>query len=275
MKNSCFFCGIIGLIFNSILSITKVVIGLLTGSIGIMVDAINNIIDMSSSVLLLIGNKCQKNNSIYQHYRYNIFEYLTGLIISIVMIITSIIFVYNSISKIINPIELVFNKYTYLLILIAFLLKIIQYFLYKKINKKSNISSIDVIIIETKNDIITSISIITSIIIMNIFEINIDGYIGLIISIYVLIVSIKIFIKMNQLIIGNKISKDEENKIIKILSSYKKILKYNNLKIYSNNNYKYIIVNILFEDNNIKKYVNYLKRKYKKELNIDIYINLI
>lgn len=173
------FCGKFGIIINFILGFTKVILGIIFNSISMMIEAVNNIIDMFSSILLLIGIKKSIN------------EKNISFVISFFMIITSCIFVDESIDKIINPCKLIFDKYFYIILVITFIIKIFQYNVYKNIYQKNKRSSIRVITIETKNDIVNSFSIALSLIIMSYFSINVDGFIGLIASLYILYNSVK------------------------------------------------------------------------------------
>ena len=96
--------GIFGIITNLILSIIKIIIGVLTNSVSIVADAVNNMSDMASSVLTIVGfklvNKKPDKEHPYGHARY---EYIYGLLIAIVMIIIGFSFAKESILKIINP----------------------------------------------------------------------------------------------------------------------------------------------------------------------------
>lgn len=183
--------GTIGISSNTLLFICKLILGLICGSITIIVDAVNNITDALSSILTLLGfklaNKPADKEHPYGHARY---EYVMGLIISVIILSIGVIFTKSCVEKIFNPQELTITTTVYIILLISILIKVFQMLVYFNFGKTISSDTLRASGIDARNDIITTSTILVSMIIMNVFSINIDGYIGLVVSIFIIYSSI-------------------------------------------------------------------------------------
>lgn len=226
--------GIYGVISNAILTIIKFVIGVLSNSVSIMADAINNMSDMASCVFTIVGFKLSGKKPDHDHpYGYARYEYVFGFVISIFMIIIGLLFIKESIIKIINPEELVINIYTYIVLSLAIIIKITQMIVYLDFSKSINSNALKASAIDTRNDILSTSAILISMIVMNIYKINIDGYIGLIVSLFVIYSSIKVMKETLDPIIGTIPSKEQVDDIKKKLLSYDCVLGIHDLTIHN------------------------------------------
>lgn len=198
--------GIFGIIVNLFLGTIKLLLGLFTNSITIIADAFNNVTDMTSSILTIIGFKLSsKKSSQYNQKIYMKYEYLSSILISILMLTLGIIFLFKSINKIIKPEDIIINLITFTILLISLIVKSIQYIVLKDFAQSINSKTLKTNSLETKNDIITNISILISMIIMKILNINIDGYLGLIVSLFIIYISsTNIKKEVQDLVIKNK-----------------------------------------------------------------------
>lgn len=274
--------GIVGIILNLILGIIKIILGIYVNSISILADAFNNLTDMTSSILTIVGFKLSNKKPTQTHpYGYARYEYISGLLISIFMVIMSSIFVIESLIKVINPEKILINKMIYIILFITLLIKIIQMLYYLKMTKKISSISLKATTIETRNDIITNISILISMYIMNIYNINIDGLIGLIVSLILVLSSIKMFKETVYPLIGIVPNEEKIKNIENILLSYKQVQGIHDLMIH---NYgvgiDYITVHIEIESNlsiiEMQKLTNKIEKDFKKnDLNINIHVDPI
>lgn len=135
--------GTFGIITNIILFIIKIIIGLISNSVTIIADAFNNLSDSGSSILTLVGFKLTSKPADKEHpYGHARYEYITGIIISILILSMGVLFIKTSIEKIINPEEMAINISTYLVLIVAIIIKAIQMFVYldfaKAINSRNN-----------------------------------------------------------------------------------------------------------------------------------------
>ena len=272
--------GIFGIITNLILSIIKIIIGVLTNSVSIVADAVNNMSDMASSVLTIVGfklvNKKPDKEHPYGHARY---EYIYGLLIAIVMIIIGFSFAKESILKIINPENLDITTLTFIVLSISIILKVIQMIVYLDFSKRIKSSTLKTSAIDTRNDIISTSVILLSMIIMKIYNINIDGILGLMVSLFIIYTSIKISIEVMQPLVGILPDKKQINQIKKLVLSYDEVLGIHDLVIHNygvNNDFLTLHVELnsklsLLEAHDL---VDSIENELREKYNIDASIHV-
>lgn len=226
--------GIFGIISNCVLGIIKLVIGFFSNSVSIIVDAVNNIADMASSVLTIVGFKLANKKPDHKHpYGYARYEYVSGLVIAILMFLMGIVFAKESIVKIIHPEELVINMVTFIVLLIAIVGKLIQMFVYNDFARTIDSNTLKTASVDTRNDIIATSAIFVSMVIMKIFNINIDGFLGLCVSLFVIYSSV-IMIKENlEPIIGIVPTEEYVKEIKDKLFSYDYVIGIHDLVIHN------------------------------------------
>ena len=213
--------GVFGIFTNIILGIIKLIIGIISNSVSIIADAANNIADTASSILTIIGFKLSSKKPDKDHpYGYARYEYVAGFVIAIMMLIMGLTFAKESIVKIFNPEELVINWITYLILVIAIIGKGIQMLVYLDFAKAINSNTLKANSVDTRNDIISTTAILISMIIMGIFEINIDGLLGLAVSGFVIYSSIGMIKEVLEPIIGIIPTEEQVNEITEKLLKY-------------------------------------------------------
>lgn len=213
--------GIVGICTNLLLGAFKLIIGFASNSVSIMADAVNNITDMATSALTIVGFKLSSKKPTKEHpYGYARYEYVSGFVIALFMFVMGLIFAKESFTKIIHPEELTINAATYIILSFAVVAKFIQMMIYRKFAKAINSKTIEATALDSKNDIITSSGILLSMIVMGYFKINIDGYVGFAISILVIISSIGAIKEELEPIIGIVPTQEQVDQISKKLTSY-------------------------------------------------------
>ena len=226
--------GTYGIITNLILGVIKVLIGVLSNSISIIADAINNISDMASSVLTIVGFKLAGKKPDKEHpYGHARYEYIFGLLIAIFMLVMGVFFAHESILKIMNPEELDISLITFIILIISILLKISQMIVYIDFSKSIKSDTLKTSAIDTRNDIISTSIILISMIVMFKYRINIDGYLGLLVSLFVIYSSIKVIIDVIQPLIGIPPSKEQVKEIKNKILSYDYVIGIHDLAIHN------------------------------------------
>ena len=179
--------SILGIITNLILAGIKIIIGITSGSIAITSDAVNNLTDSSSSLITIIGTKLAQKNPDKNHpFGFGRIEYLTSMIIGIIVLVTGFEIIISSVKGIFYPNAVDYNL---LIVFVLFITVVVKTFLsiyIEKQGKKLNSGALVASGKESKNDAIISIVTIISAIIYMITKFSIDSYAGLFISIFVL-----------------------------------------------------------------------------------------
>ena len=204
--------SVVGIISNIILFSLKLFIGLLTGAIAIIADAINNLADMGSSVVTLIGFKLASKPADKEHpFGHERIEYITGLIVSIMIIMVGITLGKSSIDKIISPdpLDNSLVLITIITLTVAILIKLWQCIFNYKIGKKINSVALIATSQDSRNDCIATGGVLIGILLSNyVFHFNLDGYIGVGVSVFILISGIKLIKETTDPLIGVAPDKD-------------------------------------------------------------------
>lgn len=179
--------SIIGIIVNILLVGFKMVIGLLVNSIAVVLDAVNNLTDVLSSLITIIGTKLANKKPDKEHpYGHGRIEYFTSILIGALIAVAGVLAIRESVLKIINPAEVSYSLVSLLIISVAILTKIVLGNYYKKIGKTVNSQSL---IASGKDAIMDAFLSLTTLIagILNlVWNITIEGYLGVLIGLFIM-----------------------------------------------------------------------------------------
>ncbi len=178
--------SMVGIFVNLFLSIAKIGMGMLSGSIAILGDGINNLADSGSAIISLasfhIAAKPADKDHPFGHAR---FEYISSSIVAIFILYFAISLFKSSIEKIMNPDQLTGTFLTYLVLVISILAKFWLYTFYKKIGKAIDSGLILANADDSMADILSTSSILLATIISALTGKNLDGYMGVLVSVIV------------------------------------------------------------------------------------------
>ena len=216
--------SIISIISNIILAGFKAFVGLLANSIAIISDAVNNLSDALSSIITIIGTKLAGKAPDKKHpYGYGRIEYMTSLIVSAIVLYAGITAFIESVKKIINPETADYSTIT-LIILIAGI--IVKFGLGIYVKKKGNDVNSDSLVAsgsDAFNDAILSISVLASAIIYMIFEISLEAYVGVLLSIFIIKAGIELIKESVDNMLGVRVESDLARSIKKEITKEKDI----------------------------------------------------
>ena len=215
------FSGVFGIITNVIMFLIKVTIGIVTSSISVTADAINNLCDAGSSVITIFGFKIAGKPADAKHpYGHARMEYVAGLIVSCLITAIGFDIAIDSFSKIITPTETAHTALTLFILGITVLGKLFQGFVYRSAGKKINSPALIATSTDSINDVISTIVVIIGGIISMNTGLNIDGWLGLAVAAFVIYSGVKLIIETTDPLLGA--APDEE--LVKVLTE--KILSY-------------------------------------------------
>ena len=173
----------LGIISNLLIATIKIIVGSLASSIAIISEGVNNSADVLTSVLTLVGTKLASKKPDEKHpFGYGRIEYLTGLIVSTLILVTGIEIMISSVKLVFNPEEL---KISYISLAIVAFSAIAKYVLGAhtvKMGKKADSSALIAVGIDAKGDSYASIITIISAVVFLIWKYSIDAYAGIITS---------------------------------------------------------------------------------------------
>ena len=185
--------GIFGIFSNLFLFALKIIIGLVGNSITILAEAINNLSDAGSSVVTVFGFKMSARPADKEHpYGHARYEYITGFFVAFIVLAIGVMLGKSSVEKILHPETVTITIFTYLVLIVAILMKFWQMAIYVNFGKTISSEALRASGIDSRNDIISTVSVLIATIVMDVTELNIDGYMGLAVSIFIVISAIKL-----------------------------------------------------------------------------------
>ncbi len=194
-----------GIVVNILLSIVKMVIGVIAGSISIISDALNNITDVGSSVVTMIGFKISQKKIDKDHpWGHGRMEYITAFIVDIIILMVGFELLKSSIDKIIHPELPAVNNVTIIILVIAVLTKLWLFLFYKKIAKMIDSNAIKGNAYDSISDSISTLVVLISAVVAKLCGISIDGYASLIVSVFILFTGYKAIKETVDLLLGMK-----------------------------------------------------------------------
>ena len=180
--------SMVGIITNILLVVFKVFVGLLANSIAIVLDAVNNLSDVLSSVITIIGTKLANKAPDKKHpLGHGRIEYISSLIVSGIIFYMGIIALIESVKKIINPQKPDYTFITLAVISVAIVAKLILSRYVKKQGKKVNSSALIGSGKDAFFDAILSASVLACAIFYLVFNISLEAYMGIIISLIIIV----------------------------------------------------------------------------------------
>ena len=197
--------SITGIIVNFILSIVKVIIGIIANSMSIISDGLNNITDAGSSVITMIGFKMSKKKVDNDHpWGHGRMEYIAAFIVDMLIILVGIELLKSSVDKIINPSMPEISTITITILVIAIIAKLWLFVFYKKIAKIINSEAIKGNAYDSISDVISTFVVLLSAIVAKFSNISIDGYVSILVSIFILFTGFKALKETVDILLGAK-----------------------------------------------------------------------
>lgn len=228
------FAGIFGLVTNFILFLGKFFVGFSANSVSIMADAMNSFSDTISSVIVLFGFKIAGKPADKDHpYGHERFEYLTGLAIALLISLVGFQFLKSSFMKIVTPAAIHFSWATIIVLILSIAIKIYQGMMYRTTGQNTGSQTLIANAQDSFNDVYMTVAVLFSVVIERTVGWKIDGYIGLLIAIYILYSGLSMVKDFVNELVGQRPTEKEIKKIEKQLNRYPMILGYHDLLIHN------------------------------------------
>lgn len=219
-------CGAVGVFFNILLSLGKILCGLLSKSVAIIADAFNNLSDALASIVTLIGFKIAGKKSDEDHpFGHGRMEYIAGLFVSFLIIVVGFELLRSSVDAIRNPKPLEYSIYTIIMLILAILVKFYMFFYNAHTGKKINSLAMLATAKDSLGDTISTAVVLLCIIIDKFSNLNLpfDGIAGIFVAIFILINGIQAIKETIDPLLGLKPEKDFVDAIQKEVESHSPI----------------------------------------------------
>lgn len=276
--------SILGITGNLFLLIIKGVIGYISHSQAMIADSLNSAGDIFSSLMTYIGNKIASNPSDDNHnFGHGKAEYIFSFLISIAMIYIAVISIKNSIKAIFSHSELIYSSKLLIVCIVTIITKLIMYLYARHYYTKNQNLLIKANMNDHRNDIFLTIGTLSAIILGKYHLYYFDGAIGSLISLWILITGIKIFMESFKILMDEAIDNNTKEIIINEVLTYKEIKAVEGIYTIPTG-YKYVLVLIINLDGNKTTFESHdiideieknIEKKFNKIDRVLIHINPI
>lgn len=260
--------SIIGIGTNVMLAVFKAIIGVISNSIAITLDAVNNISDALSSVITIIGTKLGAKEPDSEHpLGHGRIEYISSMVVAAIVLYAGITSLVESFKKIISPEKASYDIISLVIIAVAVLVKVLLGKYVKKQGVKHNSGALIASGSDALFDALISASVLASAIIYLAFDISLEAYVGVLISIFIVKAGIEMMTETISEILGKRSDKEDTDKIKNIIAQEKEVRGVYDLIIFNFGPSKnYASVHIELDDTMTVDEVDVLTRKIEAKV---------
>lgn len=229
-----YLAGVVGILMNFLLFGFKLAIGLLTSSIAVMADAFNNLSDMASSIVTIIGFKLSSVPPDEEHpFGHGRLEYISALVVAFMVMLVGVQFIKSSFERILNPVPIKFEIIPFIILLISILIKIWLSRFNNFIGKKIDSSALKAAALDAMGDVVTSSCVVLSFLAAKFTSIPIDGYVGIVVALLILYAGFSLVKDTINPLLGEAPDEELVNSIIDGLMSYDMVIGVHDLIIHN------------------------------------------
>ncbi len=180
-------CGVVGIVLNLLLFGGKVLAGLLSGSIAITADAFNNLSDAGSSVVTLLGFKLAAQAPDQHHpFGHGRFEYISGLVVSMVILLMGVELGKSSIDKILHPEAVSFSPLVAAILAASIAVKLYMSFYNRSVGKRIDSAAMAATAADSLSDCLATTAVLLSTVAGHMWGVKIDGWCGAVVACFIL-----------------------------------------------------------------------------------------
>ncbi len=262
--------GIIGILANLFLFIIKLISGLFFKSQSMIADSFNSISDVFASLMTFIGNKIASYKKDEDHnFGHEKAEHIFSMYISISIFVISIKLLYDSFSSLILSHKVTFSWYLVIVSVVTILIKLGLFLYTKNISKKESSLLLKSNMVDHRNDMILTTSVLISVIFSKFHIYFVDGIVGIFISVCFFITGVKIFKESFNVLMNSSLNLSVKDELVKLVLELDDILGVEEISSLSIG-YKYIVILTIKVDGNLNTFkshaiANYAEKNIKKK----------
>ena len=226
--------AIVGIIVNSILCVIKLIVGHYSNSVAILSDGFDNLADVGNSLLIFIAYRIASKPADEDHpYGHGRMENMLSQGISLMIMFVGATMFVTSMQRIINPEELIQDNLIIIMIAVSILIKLGLAYYYNRIYLSTKLISIKAQVSDSLSDIARNLVIVLGYFLTLKTGLNLDGYIGVAVSVLIVINGFRLFSETSSILLGKAGDSKLREEIEKILKENKQVLGVHDLRIHS------------------------------------------
>ncbi len=226
--------GAVGIVTNFLLFLMKIIVGTVFHSVSVTADAVNNLTDSGSSVVTLIGFKMAGKPADEKHpFGHARIEYLSGVIVSFIVIFLGLQLGMSSIEKIITPEENALTPVALIVLVVSILAKLWQCLFYRKVGRMIKSESVEATSKDSRNDVIATSVVLLGAIITMLTGVNLDGYMGAAVALFIVFSGVQLTISTADPLLGQAPEGELVQTITEKMLSYPGIIGMHDLAVHN------------------------------------------
>ena len=226
--------GAVGIVTNFLLFLMKIIVGTVFHSVSVTADAVNNLTDSGSSVVTLIGFKMASKPADEKHpFGHARIEYLSGVIVSFIVIFLGLQLGMSSIEKILTPEENALTPVALVVLVISILAKLWQCLFYRKVGRMIKSESVEATSKDSRNDVIATSVVLIGAVITMLTGVNLDGYMGAAVALFIVFSGVQLTISTADPLLGQAPEGELVQTITEKMLSYPGIIGMHDLAVHN------------------------------------------
>lgn len=225
--------GIVGIVCNSLLFLLKLIVGILSGAVSVIADAMNNLSDAASSVVTLAGfhlaQRPADRDHPFGHARY---EYLSGLTVAALILVIGGELAVTSVKRIFVPAAVELTAVTFGVLVCAVAVKLWMSIFFKKLGMRIESTTLKAASVDSRNDVIATAAVLAGCMIEWLLHINVDAYMGLAVAVFILWSGIDMAKQTISPLLGERANTQLTEQISHYILSHEKVLGIHDLLVH-------------------------------------------
>ena len=225
--------GVTGIVCNLLLFALKLLAGTISGSVSITADDDNNMSDASGSIVTLVGIKLASRPADNEHpYGHARMEYLSGLAVAVLILVIGVELVKSSVGKILHPEAVEFSALIVVILVCSILVKLWMAVFNRKLGRRIGSAALTAAAADSRNDVISTGAVKLACIVGQLTGLKIDGYVGLLVALFILWSGVGIAKDTIDPLLGAKPDESLVHAIASLITSHPSILGIHDLMVH-------------------------------------------
>lgn len=225
--------GIVGIICNLLLSAAKFTVGILAGSVAVMADAVNNLLDASSSIVTLLGFRMAQRPADHGHpFGHGRYEYLAGLLVSGIILLSGGDQARTAVEKILNPAPATYTVVTFVVLFLSVAVKLWMSLFFKKLGHQIKSTTLKAASVDSRNDVLASASVMLCCGIEFLWGIQLDAFAALAVALFILYSGVRLTLETVSPLLGKRADDEMIEQISELVLSHEQVLGIHDLLVH-------------------------------------------
>ena len=225
--------GVVGILCNLLLCVAKFLVGIVAGSAAIMADAVNNLLDASSSIVTVLGFRMAQRPADHGHpFGHGRYEYLAGLLVSGIILMSGGDQARTAVERILHPSVVSYTAVTFVVLGLSVAIKLWMSLFYRKLGKYIGSTTLKAASVDSRNDILASVSVLLCCTIEFIWGVQLDAFAALAVALFILYSGIKLTLETVSPLLGKRADDELIEQISELVLSHEQVLGIHDLLVH-------------------------------------------